>query len=204
MQTKTISCMRCKLGGEDLLCPDCFDLEANLNIILKAKEFAYKYHEGDKYGDLPYTFHLNQVYVILLSFGIRNTDILATAWLHDVIEDTECTYEDVKLYFGETIADMVYLLTDKRGKNRAERHQKTYPALACDSTACCVKLADRIANWSFSQLENSSRGKNKFKMYFNEYEYFRKTLCSKDEKSETILRMWVALDNIYTEEHFCN
>lgn len=141
-------------------------------MILKAKQFALQAHESQKYGDYPYSKHLNDVYNILVSFGFDYEEIFVVAWLHDTIEDTHVTYEDIYEDFGKEIADLVYLVTDKRGKSRSERHQKTYPDIAESPVATAVKSADRLANMTNSQHEKEKM----FFMYEKEYPYFKETL----------------------------
>jgi len=143
-----------------------------MSIILKAKEFAKKAHVGDTYGDYPYTKHLNDVYLMLLTAGVKDEKTLAVAWLHDTIEDTVIRYEDVLEAFGEKIADITYAVTDKRGKTRVERHEATYPTIAKDARATLVKVADRAANFAMSKHERQKQ----FYKYEREHVYFKATL----------------------------
>lgn len=167
--------------------------------ILKAKEFALKYHKNT-YGIYPYSFHLNQVYNVLKYFGVTDPIILAAAWLHDALEDTELMYEDIFENFGKEIADLVFLVTDKRGKNRHERQEKTYPLIAEDERGRILKLADRIANQTQSQHEQEKM----WLMYCKEYKYFKSTLykCQKEICLPSVeVAMWAYLDNLNTEDH---
>jgi len=168
-------------------------------MITKAKELAFKYHEGDMYGIYPYTFHLNQVYNILKMFGCNGELVLSGAWLHDVIEDTECLYEDVFEVFGKDLADLVYLVTDKRGKNRKERQERTYPAIAGNTVARILKIADRIANMTQSQHEKEKQ----WLMYVKEYVYFKETLYV-DDITDVEMRMWDYLDALVGLGHLCD
>lgn len=78
----------------------------------------------------------------------RYQDIVrAAAWLHDVIEDCRVTYSDVKKVVGEEVADIVYAVTNEKGKNRSERaSNRYYQGIKANSYAVFVKLCDRIAN----------------------------------------------------------
>jgi len=143
-----------------------------MSVVLKAKKFAEEAHIGDKYGDYPYTKHLNDVFLMLLAAGIKDEKALAVAWLHDTIEDTVVRYEDVFEGFGEKIADITYAVTDKRGKTRAERHKATYPTIAKDARATVVKFADRAANFAMSKHERQKQ----FYKYEREHVYFKETL----------------------------
>lgn len=165
-------------------------------MILQAKKFALKAHEGDKYGDYPYSKHLNDVYNILVTFGVFEQLVLALAWTHDTIEDTMVVYEDVSDALGDRLADLTYLLTDKRGKNRKERQQNTYPILAKDHFARLGKIADRIANITMTMHDSQE----KFVMYEKEYPYFKETLQAEilesDKFHEIELKMWAHLDTL--------
>lgn len=143
--------------------------------LLKAKAYAAEAHQGDKYGEYPYTKHLNDVHNTLVLAGVRDELSLIVAWLHDTIEDTHIRYEDVFDHFGKRVADVVYLVTDKRGKNRRERHEATYPLIAEDARATVVKWADRASNIMMSQHGRQDR----FHMYHKEHKYFKEVLYKK-------------------------
>lgn len=167
-------------------------------MLLRAKRFAIKAHEGDVYGKIyPYAKHLNDVYNVLVTFGLFKEILLVVAWLHDTIEDTMVVYEDIENEFGTTVADLTYLLTDKRGKNRKERQMNTYPVLAESHYARLVKLGDRIANMTMTMHDNQE----KFSMYEKEHQYFKLTLLGgmkeDDEFHEIELRMWEHLDRLF-------
>lgn len=162
-----------------------------------AREFAIKAHGGQKYGKEPdappYHFHLDQV-ARLVTAALQGPPwshwlsgwtyeqmaaALAVAYLHDVVEDTDTTVEEVKVAFGSEVAEAVALLTDEPGKNRKERKAKTYAKLAKASTntaglvARIVKTADRLANVHHSKLKDNT---GLFKMYQKEHAAFRQAV----------------------------
>ena len=93
-----------------------------------AKAMVETYHKGQMYGEeLPYTYHLAQVVSVLERFGIKDEDLLVAAWLHDSLEDTAATKFHLEVTFGNRVADLVWRVTNESGKNRKERHEKTYP-----------------------------------------------------------------------------
>lgn len=116
-------------------------------MIEKAKEFAIKHHGEQKYGDRPYSFHLDQVVSYLVPYG-ETAQVIG--YLHDVVEDTAVTLAQVELEFGATVASCVAILTDEPGANRKERKAKTYKKMAAITgsveLALVVKAADRLAN----------------------------------------------------------
>ncbi|MBP9805720.1 MAG: bifunctional (p)ppGpp synthetase/guanosine-3',5'-bis(diphosphate) 3'-pyrophosphohydrolase [Candidatus Accumulibacter sp.] len=112
-----------------------------------ARSFALNAHGGQKYGDRPYAFHLEAVVSLLSSYG---SEAQVIGYLHDVVEDTEVTEDDIRRLFGPRIAECVSLLTDSPGASRAERKAATYARLATvgghAELALVVKAADRLAN----------------------------------------------------------
>jgi (p)ppGpp synthase/HD superfamily hydrolase len=140
--------------------------------IKKARAFALKAHNVQVYGDIyPYYKHCEDVYKVLLRFGFtedRDLDILTASFLHDTLEDTNNSYNDLKKAFGENIAEIVYCVTDEMGRNRKEKKEKTLPKIRSNPKAVILKVADRIANVEFGKSEGSSQ----FSMYQNEHAEF--------------------------------
>ncbi len=125
------------------------------NLILDAKEYAVEKHEGvgQKYGDLPYSVHLEGVFIVGVRFGYILGDVgcreevFASLWLHDVIEDCRVTYNDLRRRFPERVCELVYAVTNEKGRNREERASEVYYRGIRDCEwAVFVKLCDRIAN----------------------------------------------------------
>jgi (p)ppGpp synthase/HD superfamily hydrolase len=76
---------------------------------------------------------------------------------HDLIEDTRVSYNDVKKVLGEDAADIIYALSNEKGKNRKERaNDKYYTGIRNTPGAVFVKLCDRIANVQYSKMTGSS------------------------------------------------
>jgi (p)ppGpp synthase/HD superfamily hydrolase len=113
----------------------------------KARAFAMKAHGGQMYGDKPYVFHLDQVVALLEHYG---EDAQVTGYLHDVVEDTPVTVEQLTKSFGRFVAECVDLVSDAPGPDRKNRKAKTYARLAKvkgkTELALVVKAADRLAN----------------------------------------------------------
>jgi (p)ppGpp synthase/HD superfamily hydrolase len=114
----------------------------------RARTFATERHGDQQYGDgSPYVTHLGQVVAVLERFGFGGDhELVCAAWLHDVVEDTETTADEIEDLFGSRVRALVWAVTNEPGKNRKERALKTYPKIASTPDAIIVKLADRIAN----------------------------------------------------------
>lgn len=152
-----------------------------------ARRFAIRAHKDQKYStEFPYAFHLQQVENILMTFGIYDEDMRIAAWLHDTLEDTEVTYEEIETYFGSNVTALVSAVTEPKGGNRAWRHQQTYPRIASIPQAITLKLADRLANVEAS---------GKLEMYRKEHVEFKKALFDPACDHPTLL-MWQYLDSL--------
>lgn len=127
--------------------------EDDMTIVEKAKVFATAAHAAvaqlRKYTNEPYIVHPTEVVSIVA--GVEHTDeMLAAAWLHDVVEDTGVTIETIRAEFGSEVADLVGWLTDVSRPdhgNRAARKavDRAHTAMA-PAEAQTVKLADLISN----------------------------------------------------------
>ncbi|WP_455204100.1 HD domain-containing protein [Kaarinaea lacus] len=122
-------------------------------LIERARDYATRAHQRidqrRKYSNQPYDVHLQAVAKTVASV-CEDAEMIAAAWLHDVVEDTPATLEDVELAFGSSIAQLVQELTDisrPSDGNRAERKaiDRSHMAVA-SSRAKTVKLADLIDN----------------------------------------------------------
>lgn len=126
--------------------------------------YAYRCHNGvnHKYGDGMYTDHLLDVVDVAKKFitlipESHRENILAACWCHDVIKDCRQTYNDVKNATNEAVADIVYVVTTEKGKNRKERaNDKYYAGIRKTRFATFVKLCDRIANYQYSKSHKSN------------------------------------------------
>lgn len=159
---------------------------------LKAREFAIVAHGDQRYGADPYVSHLDDVAVVLADAGHRNDEgLMVAAYLHDVLEDTDCGPEELLSQFGIAVYQLVWGVTDEPGKNRAERHAKTYPKIAQDPRRVTLKLADRIANVKHSL----HRGGKLMDMYRKEHPEFRAALYRESDLYNKAL--WEKLDTLF-------
>jgi (p)ppGpp synthase/HD superfamily hydrolase len=106
---------------------------------------------------------------------------LIAAWGHDLIEDTRVSYNDVKSNLGQEAADIIYAVTNEKGKDRKERaNEKYYEGIRNTPGAVFVKLCDRIANVQYSKMTKSRM----FEMYKKENAEFTKALGLKGDGVE--------------------
>lgn len=135
-------------------------------------------HLYDEY--IPYEFHLRMVAQVAKNFIYLIPDlndgetsfrdnIMMVAYGHDLIEDTRVSYNDVVEHLGQEAADIIYALTNEKGKNRKERaNDKYYEGIRNTKGAVFVKLCDRIANVQYSKMT----GSRMFEMYKKENDNF--------------------------------
>lgn len=151
---------------------------------------AEKAHANQQYDIYPYIYHIRQVVRIAEDLGYDEAIIVA-AVLHDTLEDTDLSYNDLKKAFGEEVAEIVYAVTDELGRNRKERKAKTYPKIKGNWKATVVKICDRIANATQSRDYNSEL----YKMYKKENQNFTQKIKSEDHPPDTN-KAWNALSEI--------
>lgn len=146
--------------------------------------FAKEAHGNQKYDGLPYHNHLGSVWnnVGCVHDPVLKVEFLRTiAWLHDVLEDTPVTFDELKDKFGYWIASPVAILTDFAGAStRKERKRMTNatfkildPEQITHRAALIVKAADRHSNITHSK---SSKNEDKLKMYRDEHTEFEKAV----------------------------
>jgi len=150
---------------------------------------ADKAHANQTYDIYPYGYHIRQVVKIAEELGYDESIVVASA-LHDTLEDTELSYNDLKKAFGEEVAEIVYCVTDELGRNRKERKEKTYPKIQGNWRATVVKICDRIANMQQSKKYNERL----FEMYKKEHEDFCRGLMCKDHPHSETNKAWEKLN----------
>ncbi len=140
-----------------------------------AGAFALERHGIQPHGSLTIAYHLQNVADHVRThydprLNLRDfEEVHAAAWLHDILEDTETDYEEIEKRFGESVADLVETLTDKQGRNRLERHLRTYHYIRRDADAVLIKLCDRRHN----QERSIQHGEHWMAMYMKEFNYFK-------------------------------
>ena len=126
-------------------------MPAPLRLVSEAADFAAHRHKGmarKGRGSEPYINHLAEVANILA--GVTDgadAELVAAGWLHDTVEDTGTTREELANKFGERVAALVVEVTDDMSLPKAQRRQKQVEDATCKSPgAKLIKIADKISN----------------------------------------------------------
>lgn len=125
------------------------------NVVEQAFRFAARAHRDHfrKASDLPYVVHPAAVSMLLQKSGFDDPEILAAALLHDTVEDTDASIEDVAREFTDRVAQLVSAVTEEKrddaGRKRSweERKQLHIDHLCkAESDVCAIVLADKLHN----------------------------------------------------------
>jgi guanosine-3',5'-bis(diphosphate) 3'-pyrophosphohydrolase len=162
-----------------------------MSLPLESYIMALRYHKDQKYGFLPYIKHLEDTASIVKKYYPDAIYLICAAYLHDILEDTPCTFEILEQATNRAIANIVYAVTDEQGVNRKERKLKTYPKIRGNTDATIIKLADRIANVSYCIKDKNDK---LFEMYKKEYPEFKSNL----QIEGSLTAMWEELDSLLT------
>jgi GTP diphosphokinase / guanosine-3',5'-bis(diphosphate) 3'-diphosphatase len=127
--------------------------ESERHLICKAFNFGYQLHQGQQRasGD-PYIAHPVAVAGLLRDLG-GSADMIAAGFLHDVVEDTEITLDEIEVQFGTEVRALVEGVTKlssfnflSKTERQAENFRRMFLAMAQDIRVIVVKLADRLHN----------------------------------------------------------
>jgi (p)ppGpp synthase/HD superfamily hydrolase len=174
-----------------------------VTLVNRAREYAIKMHGDQKYGEEPYSVHLEDVETVLIEFNHVSSVLRAAAWLHDLEDIFKLDTPELRQKFSEEfhrafdnglLYVIVEAVTSEPGKNRKERNKATYQKIIKIEEAIIVKLADRIANGRRSKANDPG----KYAMYKKEYPEFRATLFT---GSIDTWPMWSELDRLFEYQH---
>ncbi len=123
------------------------------DVVGRALDLAYRLHEGQcRASGEPYILHPIAVAAILKDLGGSNA-MIAAGFLHDVVEDTEMSCDQIEEMFGKEVRQLVEGVTklsklsfESKTENQAENFRRMFLAMAQDIRVIIVKLADRLHN----------------------------------------------------------
>lgn len=180
-------------------------MRLNADTLSEIRNKAHQIHQSvnqlyDK--NLPYSVHIDRVAEIAAEYASLICDtpgdvipIIFGAYFHDTIEDARLTYNDVlkiaRTYMSDvqamTAAEIVYALTNEKGRTRAERaNDKYYEGIRSTPYAPLCKVADRIANMSFSAANTSEYNKRMLALYAAENPHFMVAVTDGDHSNSDI------------------
>ncbi len=173
-------------------------IDRHTQTIEQMKQAAHELHDSvnQRYGkNHPYGFHLDMVAEAVSRYGheacAAEEDVLPLlfgAYFHDSIEDARLTYNDVKRTATRWMddrqalmaAEIVYALTNDKGRTRAERAgDRYYEGIRQTPYAPMVKLADRLANTSYSFSTDDGTNNQMKKVYAEEMPHFLEAIDAK-------------------------
>ena len=148
-------------------------------LLNKAVTYATKMHKGQlrKGKPVPYITHPLEVMSILYRMG-ADSDLMVAGLLHDVVEDTDATYEDIAVKFGRDIASLVAAHSEDKAKPWRARKEEDFRAIAAaeDKRVKLLVMADKLANMrdiaqDYAELgdmlwERFNAGKEEQKWYY--------------------------------------
>lgn len=135
--------------------------------IKKAIQFAARKHHGQlrvsstPEEPLPYVSHLFSVAILVAEDGAHD-DVVTAALLHDTLEDTNTTREEIVKTFNERVAELVEMVSEDKSLAWKERKEAYLAQLrTADEDALCIAIADKIDNVE-SRIEEYQRGGEAF------------------------------------------
>lgn len=119
--------------------------------LMQCVQFAASKHKNQRRKDpnsTPYINHpINVATILAVEGSIDDIEVLKAALLHDTVEDTETTFEEIEFAFGKNVADIVREVTDDKSLPKQERKKlQIVHAKTSSKKAKLVKLADKLDN----------------------------------------------------------
>lgn len=175
-------------------------IDRHSEAIEQIRQAAHELHRAvsQTYGQgLPYAVHLDMVASQVMSHGHEvcagEHDLLPMvfgAYFHDSIEDARQTYNDVTRLARQWMddeqahmaAEIVYALTNDKGRTRAERAgERYYQGIRQTPYAPLVKLADRVANMTYSATHDNADNVHMREVYRRELPHFLEAITAHDD-----------------------
>jgi (p)ppGpp synthase/HD superfamily hydrolase len=153
----------------------------------KARNYAIQHHGDQMFGEQPYYYHLDMVHAIVIQFGLGEEYEIA-AYLHDLLEDTELSKEQLSKDFGKDIAEMVFCVSGF-GQNRQEKQKNIHDKMLTNIKSVNLKMCDRLANLRTSKINKPKL----YQRYCKEHEDFQLDLLFSKGNYELFIEIQIAL-----------
>lgn len=177
------------------------------DMLNKAISFAAYMHAGQlrKGTDLPYIVHPMEVLSILAAMGVSK-DVMIAGVLHDTVEDTGATIEDIKATFGGRVAELVAGHTEDKSKSWEERKENAIEELKdAPYDLKCLIMADKLSNMRAIARDYREIGDKVWKRFSRPKEmqawYYSKSIDALDgmqDNAETEMFYW-ELNSLYKD-----
>ena len=157
-------------------------------LVERAATLARLAHAGQRYNDTPYTAHLETVAAVLREHGVDDPELIAAAWLHDVVEDTPVDASAITEEFGARVGAIVSAVSLPDLPDPEAARRDSWTRIAATPAAVVVKLGDRVAN--------VRAGGPKSRKYVGQQAAFRGILADADAGGfdAQVARLWASLD----------
>ena len=137
---------------------------ADMDLIDRAVDYARNKHQDQKRKDgSPYIIHPLAVAQIVTEMGL-DTDAILGALLHDCIEDTDASFDEIAMLFGQTVAELVEGVTkltradfSSTEEAQMENLRKMFMAMSKDIRVVLIKIADRLHNMRTMQYQSPAK-----------------------------------------------
>ncbi len=188
-------------------------LKAQHKAVIRYSHQKHVAENQQEYAGEPYTIHLNNVKAVLREFGFGPKDSVeglilgSAALIHDVIEDTDATYEEIGDLFSYQLARVVLGVTklnsndkDQAGLSPDVILTNTYQRTRTDRLSVTLKLADRISNVRQGLADFFLNLPSKVSKYMLEQKVFKEILYRQEETD--LQPMWDELDRLLSDPYY--
>lgn len=160
-----------------------------MNLIIRAAHFAEEKHKEQvrKYSGVPYITHPARIATAITLYPGATEEMVAAAWLHDVLEDCDSSYIELRVEFGETVANLVHELTNdsKIVLPKGNREQRKLHDIAriskISQQAKIIKIMDRFDNLGELPLDDKNAVGFLKSAYLDESDALHQVLKDADE-----------------------
>ncbi|MBK7842431.1 MAG: HD domain-containing protein [Bdellovibrionales bacterium] len=188
-------------------------LKAQHKAVIRYSHQKHVAENQQEYAGESYTRHLNNVKAVLREFGFGPKDSIeglvlgSAALIHDVIEDTDATYEEIEDLFSSQLARIVLGVTklnnsdkDQVGLSPEDILKNTYRRTRTDRLSVALKLADRISNVRQGLADFFLNLPSKVSKYMLEQKVFKEILYRGEETE--LQPMWDELDRLLSDPYY--